>query len=161
MAEGESFAWATSSSAARPGRSRRAITFSPCATSARLTPSSGITSHTVANATRSSSALRSGSGRAANQPVRRSVRTVATAARNATPAAQRPCRPEASSSRFGLTVASTGGGGPSVLWWSSTSTSAWPATAASASAAAVPQSTQTIKLAPWRTRASSAGAFGP
>ena len=51
---------ATSASATSPGRSRRAMTFSPCRTSARLTPISGATSATVASATRSSIAIRSG-----------------------------------------------------------------------------------------------------
>ncbi len=99
-----------------PGRDRRAMIFRPWQTSARFTPVNGITSHTVANATRSSSPSKSGSGRAANQPRRRNARTVATPAMNATAAAHSIESPEASSSRLGLTVASTGGGGPSALW---------------------------------------------
>ena len=49
-------------------RSRRPSTFSPWQTRARLTPVSGITSHTVASATRSSIPIRSGSGRCAKKP---------------------------------------------------------------------------------------------
>ena len=77
----------------------------PCATSARLTPVSGTTSHTVPSATRSSHCSRSGSGRSAYQPASRSARLTATASRKATPtAASAPCG-LVSSSRFGLTTA--------------------------------------------------------
>ncbi len=161
VAVGISLASEISSRAAMPGRWRLAITFSPCVTRARLTPVSGITSQTVASATRSSSSRRSGSGRVVNQPARRRVRSVAMAARNATPAAHSPRSPEVSSSRLGFTVASTAGGGPSALWWSSTSTSARPASTASVSPAAVPQSTHTTSVAPLPARASRAGALGP
>ena len=96
-----------------PGRARRAITRRPCTTRARFSPVSGITSQTVASATRSSSSFRSGSARPANHPARRSTRSVATAARKATAAAHTPPSPLAQSARLGFTVASTGGGGPS------------------------------------------------
>ena len=68
IAVGRSRAAAASSRAAMPGRARRAITRSPWLTRARLSPRSGITSHTVASATRSSSSRRSGSGRVAKKP---------------------------------------------------------------------------------------------
>jgi hypothetical protein len=57
---------------AQPGRSRRASTFSPCRTKARLTPVRGATSATVASATRSRSAIRSGpfTPSFAHEPVR-------------------------------------------------------------------------------------------
>ena len=96
-----------------PGRARRAITRSPWVTRARFSPVSGITSHTVASATMSRIASRSGSRRAAKKPVRRSSRSVPTAVRNAIAAAHSVPRPEPQSSRFGLTVANTDGGGPS------------------------------------------------
>ncbi len=123
-------ACATSSSAAIPGRARRAITFSPWQTSARFTPVSGITSQTVASATRSSSASRSGSGRAAKKPspAQRAHRRHRGQERDRR-RAQHASGPDVQSSRFGLTVASTAGGGPSALWWSSTITSARPRTA--------------------------------
>ncbi len=97
----------------------------------------------------------------AKKPRRRRLRTVATPARNATAVAHSIDRPDASSSRLGLTVASTGGGGPSALWWSSTITSARPCSAASASPAAVPQSTQTTSLAPRCCEAEQGGHVRP
>ena len=161
MAPGAPRTCATSSNAASPGRSRRAMTRRPWVTNARLSPVSGMTSHTVASATRSSSSSRSGSARSANQPERRSARTSATMPRKQTPAAQDPPRPDRSSLRLGLTVASTGGGGPSAVWWSNTTTSATPRIAASASCAEVPQSAQMTRLAPRPVSARRAGAFGP
>ena len=64
---------AASASAAIPGRARRAITVSPCRTSARLSPTSGATSATVASATRSRKPRRSGPATpsAPHQPVDR------------------------------------------------------------------------------------------
>ena len=148
MAVGLSRVAATSSSAAMPGRSRAPISFRPCTTSARFRPVSGITSQTVASATRSSrTADRVRRGWRKNR-ARRSARSGAMAAMKATPAAHRLRKPLVSSRRFGLTVASTGGGGPSALWWSSTITSARPCSRGQRPAAAVPQSTQTTSVAP-------------
>ena len=107
-AVGASFACATSSSAAMPARSRRAITFSPCATSARLRPVSGITSQTVASATRSSRA--SGRARAgcANKPRRRSSRSVADGGEEGhARRAEHAAGPLSQSSRLGFTAART------------------------------------------------------
>ena len=75
-------------------------------------------------------------------------------------AAQRCVCPDVQSSRLGLTVAQMAGGGPSATWWSSTRMSAW-VIGARVAAAAVPQSTQTMRVAPWATSASSAGVLGP
>ncbi len=160
-AVGRSRAAAASSSAAMPGRARRAMTRRPCTTSARFSPVNGITSQTVASATKSSKSLRSGSGRPAKCPARRSARRVATAARKAMAAAHTLPSPLVQSARLGFTVASTGGGGPSATWWSSTTTSARPCTAARAAAAAVPQSTQTTRVAPRSARDCRAGPLGP
>ena len=115
MAVGASLRLATSSSAARPGRARLPITRSPCVTSARFSPVSGITSQMVARATRSSSSRRSGSARLAKKPCRRNARSSAMQARNATAVAQIMVSPEPQSSRFGFTVARIAAGGPSVL----------------------------------------------
>ena len=112
---GISFCPATSSKAASPIRPRLPSTFKPCVTKARLNPVSGMTSHTVASATISSNASKSGSFRRVNQPARRSTRRLAVAARNATAAAQICRKPEGQSSRLGLTTASTAGSAPSAL----------------------------------------------
>ena len=82
-------------------------------------------------------------------------------ARKATAAAHRCRRPELQSSRFGFTAAATCGTAPSALWWSSTMTSARPRAASSASCAAMPQSTQTISVAPRSQSVRIALAFGP
>ena len=134
----------------------------PGVTKARLIPTSGIMSHTVASATRSSSASRSGSARPAKKPRRRSqpqgrrsLRRTPPRWRTAPPA--RCCRPR----DWGFTTACAVGGRWSETWWSSTSTSARPATAASGSAAAVPQSTHTIRLAPREAQRAHRRRVGP
>ena len=118
----------------------RAATRRPCATKARLRPTSGTTSQTVPRATRSSQRRRSGSGALAKWPRARSARLSATIKRNVTPTAARWPSALSWSQRFGLITASAGGRRGSAAWWSTTITS-WPRSAAmpSASNAVVPR----------------------
>ena len=116
-AVGRSRACATSSNAAMPGTLAPRHHLQPLATSARFNAGQrhhvahGRQRHEVEQPDQIRLALR-----ALKKPLAAQLAHVATAARNATPVAHSDARPEAQSSRFGLTVATTAGGGPSALW---------------------------------------------